>query len=97
MNNEFKLATELNSEITINNRRRIEISGVIKLESLNSQNFLLKTNKGTLYITGNNLEMEHLDKEKGILYINGVFDSLAYINDKQKEKNKEGFISRLFK
>mgnify|MGYP003289128724 CR=1 FL=1 len=92
MNNDFKEQT-----LTLNNRKRLEITGVKKLESLNKTEFFVSTILGLLLVKGENLEMQHLDIEKGILWIVGEVNSISYLEDDNNKKKEEGFFKKLFK
>ncbi len=83
--------------LTLNNRERLEITGVKKLESLNKTEFFVSTILGLLLVKGNNLEMQHLDIEKGILWIIGDIDSISYLDEDLKKKKDESFLKKLFK
>ncbi|MBE6130106.1 MAG: sporulation protein YabP [Erysipelotrichaceae bacterium] len=92
MNNELK-----EQILTLNNRKRLEITGVKKLESLNKTEFFVDTILGLLLIRGEDLEMQHLDIEKGILWIIGRVSSLSYLDEDTNKKKDEGFFKKLFK
>lgn len=92
MNNELK-----EQILTLNNRKRLEITGVKKLESLNKTEFFVDTILGLLLVKGEDLEMQHLDIEKGILWIIGRVSSLSYLDEDTNKKKDEGFFKKLFK
>ena len=92
MNNDLK-----EQILTLKNRKRLEINGVKKLESLNKTEFFVSTILGLLLVTGENLEMQHLDIEKGILWIIGEINSLSYLDEEKAKKKEEGFMKKLFK
>lgn len=92
MNNELK-----EQILTLNNRKRLEITGVKKLESLNKTEFFVDTILGLLLVRGEDLEMQHLDIEKGILWIIGRISSLSYLDEDTNKKKDEGFFKKLFK
>ena len=91
-----ELDTILTHTIALNERKNITISGVKKIESLNSEEFVINTNLGILSVKGSNLEMQHLDIEKGILWISGNIDSMIYLNS-EKKKEKGNFFGKVFK
>ena len=41
--------------------------------------------------------MQHLDIEKGILWIVGVINSITYLEEDLNKKKDEGFLKKLFK
>lgn len=83
--------------ITLNNRKKLEITGVEKLESLNQETFLVKTILGMLEVKGAELEMQHLDLERHILLISGIVSSIEYLDEDLSKEKKEGFFKKLFK
>lgn len=86
--------TNLNHNITINERKNIIISGVKKIESFDDEEFLLETTMGNITIKGNELEIIKLDTYQGTVSIKGIIISLTYIDNSKKE---EGVFSKLFK
>lgn len=82
-------------EIKMLNRKLLEISGVINVESFDSEEFLLETECGFLTITGENLHIKNLNLEQGLVAIEGTVHSTAYLDGAQ-EKSK-GFLGKLFK
>ena len=85
----------LGQDILLKDRKKLEISGIKKIESLNKEEFLINTKQGMLLVKGTNLEMQQLDTEKGNLWINGTVNIIEYMDKDKKEK--EGFFSKVFK
>ena len=83
-------------EILLKNRSELRITGVKKLESLNSNEFHLITVLGRMVVKGTELEMKQLDIEKEILVIIGKVYLMEYLTKDQSEKQK-GFLTKLFK
>jgi len=84
-------------EITLKNRTDLEITGVKKLYSLDSNLFIIETSLGKMKIAGVDLEMLQLDIEKGVLIINGNVSLLEYSDNIKTKKNDTSFIAKLFK
>ncbi len=82
--------------LTLENRERLGITGVEKVDSFNSDNVILSTNKGKLTIKGNNLSISKLSVEEGRLTINGMINSLVY-SENSVEKDKVGLIKKIFR
>ncbi|GGG24783.1 sporulation protein YabP [Paenibacillus abyssi] len=83
-------------EVKMLNRKVLEISGVSNLESFDSEEFLLETDCGFLTIKGQNLHIKHLSLEQGLVAIEGLVHSLAYLDGQAPEKSK-GLFGKLFK
>lgn len=92
MNNEVK-----EQRLTLDNRKRLELSGVKKLESLNKEEFFVLSVLGLILVKGNDLEMQHLDIEKGLLWITGYISSITYLDEENNKKKDEGFFKKLFR
>lgn len=76
-------------------RKQIKISGVKKIDSFDDLEFLIDTTMGYLYIKGKELEIIKLDTNSGNITINGVIDSINYVDSKNKKESS--FIGKLFK
>jgi sporulation protein YabP len=83
-------------EIKMLNRKLLEISGVLKVESFDSEEFLLETECGFLVIKGQNLHIKNLTLEQGLVAIEGLVHSLTYLEGNAAEKSK-GFLGKLFR
>ncbi|WP_029191982.1 sporulation protein YabP [Paenibacillus elgii] len=83
-------------EIKMLNRKLLEVSGVLKVESFDSEEFLLETECGYLMIKGQNLHIKNLSLEQGLVAIEGYVNELAYV-DANSQGNTKGFLSKLFK
>ena len=82
------------SSVTLTNKEELKITGVNKINSLDSKHFNLDTVLGNLKVSGQNLEMNQLDSVNKILLIKGEIDSISYKNE---NKNKDNVIKKLFK
>lgn len=83
-------------EIKMLNRKLLEISGVINVESFDSEEFLLETECGFLTIKGNDLHIKNLNLEQGLVAIEGTINAAAYLDGGSQQKNK-GIMGKLFK
>jgi sporulation protein YabP len=83
-------------EIKMLNRKLLEISGVIKVDSFDSLQFFLETECGFLKIKGQNLHIKNLSLEQGLVAIEGTIHELIYADDNIQGKSK-GLLGKLFK
>lgn len=83
-------------EIKMLNRKVMEITGVKNVESFDSEEFLLETELGFLTVRGQNLHMKHLSLEQGLVAIEGLIHTIAYLDGSAADKSK-GFFGKLFK
>lgn len=86
----------LRQEIKMMNRKALEISGVSSVESFDSEEFLLETEAGFLAIRGQNLHIKNLSLEQGLVAIEGLVNSMTYLDASQQKTNKS-FFGKLFK
>ena len=85
-----------NHELKLLDRREIALTGIKKIASFDSEEFLLESNMGIILIKGANLEIMHLDTHDGNIKIKGKINSFTYLDDKTKHK-EESILSKLFK
>lgn len=86
-----------NHGISINERKSIYLTGVLKVDSFDEEEFLLETTMGYLAIKGQNLEIVKLDTKDGIISIKGSFISMSYIEEQKKMNKENNVFSKLFK
>src|SRR5690606_16228952 len=72
--------TEKLHELKMINRKKLDISGVINVESFDSEEFLLETENGYLAIRGQNLHMKNLNVENGLVAIEGLVMEMVYLD-----------------
>lgn len=80
--------------ITLEDRERLNITGVNNVDSYNENTIILSTIKGGLNIKGENLNISKLNLDDGSLKISGTINSLIYISKEGAPKN---LLERLFK
>lgn len=92
------MENSFNHGITMAERKNIIVSGVKRIESFDSEEFLMETTLGFLIIKGSELEIIKLDTYQGNVSIKGRVDSLLYLDDVNTKTAKEGsFLNKLFK
>ncbi|MEW8973597.1 MAG: sporulation protein YabP [Tissierellaceae bacterium] len=83
-----------NQNILIEDRSRINITGVEQVDSYNDNTIVLSTIKGGISIKGEGLNISKLNIDDGSLNISGSISSLTYISKEGAPKN---FMGRIFK
>ena len=96
MNKDTDKLELLNHSISITERQNIQISGITKIDSFDSEEFLLETSAGPLGIKGKDLEIIKLDTYEGTIMIKGIVDAFSYF-DTGKSKKENSIITKLFK
>ena len=85
-----------NHGISVNERKLVYITGVLKIESFDEEEFLMETTVGNLRLLGEGLELLKLDTNDGNVKIKGKINSFTYIDSKLKNK-EESVLTKLFK
>jgi sporulation protein YabP len=97
INKELNVNNNKKHHMMIRDRKSLEISGVKKLESLNSEEFVLETVLGYMTISGQDLEMINLSIDKGEILISGYVTKIEYYDHQDAQDTPKGFLSKLFK
>ena len=92
-----ELETNFNHGISMAERKNIVVTGVKKIESFDSEEFLMDTTLGFLHIKGKELEIVKLDTYQGTVSIKGEIDSLIYTDTLNGKNKEESFFGKLFK
>src|SRR5699024_6187870 len=90
------IETTKKHEVKENKRKDLEINGVTDLDTYDSEEFLMETTMSYLIVRGNNLQLQNLNVEDGIVHISGKVYELTYIDEQREEKAKSLF-SKLFR
>ena len=92
----IEVQNEAYGDIKISDRKKVSLTGIIKLISFNPEEFLMETTLGVLVIKGYGLEVIKLDTTEGLLAIKGKVNSLTYLDGNNKNKDN-GLLAKLFK
>lgn len=83
-----------NHIVHIDNRERIEITGVTKVDTFNEDDVILHTVMGILNIKGKNMKVNKLNVDTGDMLMEGMVYSMNYLS---KDKEKGSILKKLFK
>lgn len=87
-----------NHEVVMVGRNTLDITGVVSVESFDTEEFLLHTECGYLGIRGNNLHIKNLNLEEGRVAIQGEIYEMSYLDDGSSGSEKaKSFLGRLFR
>lgn len=89
---EENIATVQN--VIIENRKRLNISGVKDVSSFDDETVLLETVLGRMTVKGEGLHIESFNTVTGDLTAVGKVHAVVYMSD---AKTSGGFLSRLFR
>ena len=94
---ETKKTTNVIQNIILENREKLNISGVLDVLSFDDQIIIVETELGLLTIKGENLKINKLNLDTAEVVLDGLVSSLAYSHADAMKKNATGFISKIFK
>ena len=80
--------------VILENRQKLNISGVRDVDSFDEQTVTVYTDLGQLIIRGDNIHISKLSVETGELMIEGEISSLTY---SQSGRASGGFFSKMFR
>jgi len=84
------------SNLNLENRNKLILSGVVEVISFDDKTIILDTSLGTLTTKGENLKMQKLDVQNGDVIIVGHVNSCVYTTTESK-KDKDSIIAKLFR
>lgn len=90
------MSTGVIQNLILENRGKLSISGVLDVLSFDDQVVILETELGLLTVKGENLRINKLSIDTSEVIVEGDISYLAY-SDKDNEKTKGSFMSKIFK
>lgn len=87
---------EKKSNMILENRKRLSLTGIIEVISFNENVIMLNTCLGAMTIKGEGLRMNKLDVQNGDVIITGTINSCIYSGSEIKKDN-ESILRKLFK
>ena len=85
-----------NSSLTLDNRKKLTLTGVLEVISYDDEKISLNTKLGGLDIKGSNLKVNKFDVQNGDVIFVGTISYMVY-SDKEVNKDKKKIIKKLFK
>ncbi|MBQ7699148.1 MAG: hypothetical protein IJT49_02260 [Clostridia bacterium] len=82
-----------NSDIIINSKSKVKITGVEGITGFGDTEAVFKTSLGYLAITGSSLTVDGFDREEGTVDLTGNISAVFYPGGK---KNERGLFGKLF-
>jgi sporulation protein YabP len=84
--------------VTITNRERVSVGGVIRVESFDDQQIVIDTDLGTLDLKGEDLHIKSLNLDEGLLEVEGVVNSAAYsLRPKGRGAKAKSLLERILR
>lgn len=75
-----------NHYLSLENREKLTINQVVDVDAFDENNLWANIKDGAIEISGENLSVEKLDLEEGILVVKGTICTFSYSDKKIKEK-----------
>ena len=83
----------LNNNITLDNRKKIMVTGIVEVVSSTDKTVITKTQTHLIYINGNLLRIAKLNLEENVLIVEGEINEIKYVVKNQTKS----LFKRLFK
>ena len=83
--------------VVMEGRQKVEVTGVRDLLVFDETEVIMETSEGMLSIRGNDLHMNNLNLEQGLIGLGGEIAELLYDESDGDVKAKPGLMSRLFR
>ncbi len=90
---EKKQAPQTPHKLTMDECSRLWMSGVEEVQSFDEGEVAVRTAKGLLYVRGEGLRVDKLEKTSGELNISGQIAALEY----DRQAGRGGLLGRLFR
>ncbi len=94
INNDDKKYPSIPHCLSMEDRKKITLTGVKEVESFDEQTIALLTDFGELSIKGSSLHIGNLSTDSGEMSIEGKVDALIYTDDLPRQG---GFFGRVFR
>lgn len=93
---EIKRNSNTIQNIILENRERLNVSGVVDVFSFDDQIIIVETDLGLLTIKGENLKINKLNIDTSDFMVDGYVSSLTYTNSEGGKKG-QNLLSKIFK
>ncbi len=81
-------------QVMVVDREEMTVEGVVALGSADEVEIVMETERGSLLIKGEGLNIQQLNLDKGNIVVEGLIKSLIYDDE---PKQKKGLLNRLLK
>ena len=83
-------------KVIIEDRGQITITSVEDIDSFNENEIIFLTGVGMMTVVGEDLHINRLNLEEGVLVIDGVIQTVDY-SDHEEQRSRGGLFSKMFK
>lgn len=83
--------------IVLENREKLNITGIVDVFSFDDQIIIVETELGLLTIKGNDLKINKLSIDTSDFIVDGKINSLSYSDSDTTIKKNKNILSKIFK
>lgn len=94
---ELKKATNTFQNIVLENREKMNVTGIIDVLSFDDQIIIIETELGLLTIKGEDLKINKLSIDTSDFIVEGRINSLTYSNTDSGMPKSKNILSKIFK
>lgn len=91
------IQTGVIQNLILENREKLNVSGVLDVLSFDDQIVMMETELGLLTVKGENIRINKLSLDTSEVIVEGEIDSLSYSNKELEKKNGGGLFGKIFK
>src|SRR5690606_30086443 len=82
-------------QLQVVNRERLQVSGVLHVDSFDDRQIVLDTDLGTLTVQGEDLQIKQLDLDSGRFAVEGLLSAITYSSSGgARDKRGKGLLER---
>ncbi|MCR4419078.1 MAG: sporulation protein YabP [Clostridia bacterium] len=84
-------------ELTLSARRELTVTGVTHVDHYHGREVVVATGMGFLVVTGEELSIDHLSLEEGLLKLKGLITGLAYTEQEKSTARSQSVWRKLWR
>ncbi len=94
---DFKNTSNKFQNIVLENREKLNVTGIVDIFSFDDQIIIMETELGMLTIKGDNLKINKLSIDTSDFIVEGRISSLAYSDSDMGTKKGKSILGKIFK
>ena len=94
---DFKNNNNKFQNLVLENRERLNVTGIVDIFSFDDQIIIMETELGILTIKGENLKINKLSIDTSDFIVDGRISSLTYSDSDMNTKKSKNILSKIFK
>ena len=93
----ININTNIIQNLILENRKKLNVSGVNDVLSFDDQVVIVDTELGLLTIKGENIKITKLSLDTAEIIVEGEISNLSYSQNKQEKASGTSFLGKIFK